>query len=361
MKKQLLIAAVAATMTSVAFADISITGASKVNYTNVDSDTNALNTNTFKHDMDFTVKGNSGATGVVMTFANAVSSGNTASTGSTTVTAGTDQVINNDDDATTTTAGVATTVSTTTGLAVEDVYMTSSIGDVNVKIGQYQTTSDSNLSNATSSTRSAGRFTADTTVGGVKITFVDQNASGEALIFSGEVSGVALSHKIANNSTGTTNTAAASDYTDTSISGTVAGVNAMYRVKDFDVNSTAYGDLSTWQVSTDINNLHVYAAGAKSDSTTGTFASEGVLGEMLGTNNYTGVGVKTSMAGNTVKLQRAEFNNISTGADDSSTKVVVTRPLASGATFEATYTDVDYAAGSTADKATLDLELAVKF
>jgi hypothetical protein len=36
MKKQLLIAAVAATMTTVSMADISITGGAKINYTNTD-------------------------------------------------------------------------------------------------------------------------------------------------------------------------------------------------------------------------------------------------------------------------------------------------------------------------------------
>jgi hypothetical protein len=356
MKKQLLIAAVAATMTSVAFADISLTGGMKVNYTNVET-TSAANTNTYKHDMDLTMKGTSGATGVVMVFSNAVSSGNAANTGSTTVVAGSSGSLNS---GTFTSPSTATTVSATTGLAVEDVYMTSSIGDINFKIGQYQSTSDSNISDATGSTRKAGRLTADTTVGGVKITFTDQNASGESIAFSGAVSGVNLSYKMGNNNTGTTNVAGSSDYTDTSISGAVAGVNVMYRVKDFDANSTAAGDLSTWQVSTDINNFHLYAAAAESDSATGTFSSEGVLGAIAGANNYSGFGVKTSMAGNTVKLQRAAFNNISTGSDDKSTKIVVTRPLASGATFEATYTDGDYS-GATADKTTLDLELAVKF
>jgi len=278
MKKQLLIAAVAATMTSVAIADISISGNSKVNYTNVDSDTNSADTNTFKHDMDFTIKGQNGGTGVVMTFSNAVSSGNTANSGVTTVTAGTDQVLADSTNGTTSTKAVATTVSATTGLTVEDVYMTTSIADVNVKFGQYQTTSDSNISDATGSSRKAGLFQADTTIGGVKLTFADENGQGEWIKASGEVAGLALSHKIGNNDTGTADAAGASDYTDTSISGSVAGVSAMYRVKDFAVNdATNNGDLSTWQVSGDVNGIHVFAAGAENDSTEGTFNSEGVF------------------------------------------------------------------------------------
>ena len=40
---------------------------------------------------------------------------------------------------------------------------------------------------------------------------------------------------------------------------------------------------------------------------------------------------------------------------------MVTRPLASGATFEATYTDLTDAYSTTTDFTKLDLELAVKF
>ena len=323
MKKQLLIAAVAATMTSVAMADISITGGSKINYTNTDSTTDSSDSNIFKHDIDFTLKGVSGGTTAAMTVSNAIT--------------------------TDTSTANATMV-------VEDVYVASKIGDVNVKMGQYASSSDSNISDGPE--RKGGRFTADTTIGGVKITYVDQNASGEAIIFSGSVNDIALSHKIANNGAGA-NAAGSSDYTDSSISGSFGGVNAMYRVKDFDVNSSAYGDLSTWQVSTDVNNLHVFAAGAKSDSTTGSFASEGVFGALTALNRYTGAGVKTSIAGNTVTLAHVKKDVTSTGTEDSLTKVVVTRPLASGATFEATYTDEDMNTG--ADTATLDLELAVKF
>ncbi len=323
MKKQLLIAAVAATMASVSMADISITGGSKINYTNTDSTTDTSDSNIFKHDIDFTLKGVSGDTTASMTVSNA------------------------------TTTQTATANST---IVVEDVYIASKIGDVNVKMGQFASSSDSNISDGPS--RLAGRFVADTTVGGVKITYVDNNLKGEAIIFSGEVNGVNLSHKIANKGAGA-NTAASSDYTDTSISGTFGGVTALYRVKDFDVNSSAYGDLSTWQVSGDVNNLHVFAAGAESDSTAGVFASEGVFGAMSGLNRYVGAGVKTTIAGNTVTVAFVDKDATSTGAEDSLTKIVVTRPLASGATFEAVYTDEDMNTGADTEK--LDLELSVKF
>jgi len=254
MKKQLLIAAVAATMTSVATADISITGGAKVNYTNVDGGT-AVTTasNLFKHDMDLTVKGNSGDTNVVMVVSNAKASTNAVS-GS---------------------------------LAVEDVYLTSKIGDVNVKLGQYQSTSDSMISNATSSTRNSGRFTADTTIGGVKITYVDQNDSAEAIILSGEVSGVALSHKMGNAGAGSTN-----DYTDTKVSATVGGVDLYYRTKDYDAASSA--DFDVVKVSANVGDIALTYAQAEASTAAGTFSMEDVFGEYNTINTTKGVKASTS-------------------------------------------------------------------
>ena len=69
MKKQLLIAAVAATMGTAAIADISISGAAKVNWTDTDYTAAATaDTNTINHDVDWTIAGKSGDTGVSATF-----------------------------------------------------------------------------------------------------------------------------------------------------------------------------------------------------------------------------------------------------------------------------------------------------
>jgi len=62
MKKQLLIAAVAATMTSVAMADISISGNMKVNYTN--NDNNSAVTNKVNHEANLVIAGKNGDTSV---------------------------------------------------------------------------------------------------------------------------------------------------------------------------------------------------------------------------------------------------------------------------------------------------------
>jgi len=322
MKKQLLIAAVAATMTSAAMADIAISGDAKVNYTNVDHATGSLSTSAFKHDINMTLAGKSGDTGVVVR--------------------------------TSTTASAHDSVTAGTVLTLEDAYVTTKVGSVNIKTGQFNATSNSMISDATNSSIEAGQFVADTTIGGVKVTFLDQNARGEALTLSGEFAGVSLSHKMGNADAAGTN-----DYTDTKVSGSVAGVSVAYRTKQFDDVSTS--DLTSLELSGEFNGVALTYAEADAD-TAGSFSTEGVLGTYGSINNIKGVKASMALAGNTVSITSASTeatHNAATSNDY--TKFVVTRPLASGATFEATYTDLDAAAGSTSDTETLDLELAVKF
>ena len=298
MKKQLIAAAVAATMTSVAMADISITGGAKVNYTNEDV-TAGANTNTFKHDMDLTIAGTSGATTTSMTVSNAVASGTNAQA----------------------------------GLTVENVFVKSAIQGINVKMGQWSG-SDSLLGDGS---RSAGKFSADTTINGVKVQFEDQNDKDSSVTLSGSVAGVAVSHEIFQTST------------DTSVSGSFGGVNAAYRSVNNDVDAK---DKTSMEISTDVSGVTVtYATvdanntgstGTTSDAFFGTFATGSEI------KDASGFGLTTAMAGNTVTLKSYEVDTVDY------TKVVVNRPLAAGATFEATYTDTDA-------KSTLDLELAVKF
>jgi len=325
MKKQLLAAAVAATMTSVAMADISLTGDAKVNYTNVDSATEASDQNTFKHDINLTLQGSNGDTGVLVR--------------------------------TSTKEENYADNSPSTALTLEDAYVTSKIGDVNVKFGQYNNTSDSMISNATNGTINSGRFTADTTIGGVKVTYVDQNASAESVILSGEFNGISVSHKMAGAGAGSTN-----DYTDTKLSGSVAGVDLYYRSKNFDNAGTSTdSDMEVFKIGADLNGVAVTYAQAEADHASDTFSMDSEFGEYSSVNNTKGVKAKTSIAGNGVTVAVYEIGETATAATDDYTKFVITRPLASGATFEATYTDKDAAAGSTSDSTTLDLELAVKF
>jgi len=327
MKKQLLIAAVAATMTSVAMADISITGSAKANYLNTDSATEASDTNTFSSEINLGIKGTNGGSGVVVNL----------------------QSKNQADQA----DGTATS----RGFDIQDSYITSSVADVNVQVGSWR--GSHNLLED-GDTTTANKFKASTTIGGVTVTVEDGSstaATGESIKLSGDVAGVSISHKMSNDGAGT-------DTADTSISGSFSGVNAAYRSIDKDGSNN---DKESFEISTTVSGMTLtYASidveGADADVTNANaIDTDGFFGDYEDVASADGFGVKTSVAGNTVQLKSYSIFDEANTTEDDYTKVVVTRPLASGATFEATYTDQDAAAGSTSDKKTLDLELAVKF
>jgi len=322
MKKQLLIAAVAATMTSVAMADVSISGAAQVNYTNTDND-NGTSTNAISHDFDLKITGKSGATTVVMDIENTDANANAATT---TVAA-----------VTTFVGAAATTVPKTANeLNVKNAYIMTSIAGVNVKMGTWFN-SDTLLGNAT---QTEDQVSLDTTISGVKVQYED-NMSSSSVTLSGSVAGVKVSHEIFDNKT------------DSSVSGSFGGVNVAYR--DIDADADAADSKTSLEVSTEFQG--VTATYADVDAGTNGTTSDAFFGEITTATDMMeaqGFGLKTSMAGNTVNLKSYTLTNTSSVEQDY-TKVVVTRPLANGATLEATYTDKDSV--STA----LDLELRVKF
>jgi hypothetical protein len=77
-------------------------------------------------------------------------------------------------------------------------------------------------------------------------------------------------------------------------------------------------------------------------------------------DDISGFGVKASLAGNTIQSKAISVDATAAASDSDIVKLIVTRSLASGATLEVTYTDEDNTT-ATADKETLDIELAVKF
>ena len=317
MKKQLLIAAVAATMASVSMADIAISGAAQVNYTNTDND-DGTSANTISHDFDLKITGKSGATSVVMDIENTDAAGNASTT--TVAATGTDEA-----------ADATTVLKTANEMNVKNAYLATSIAGVNVKMGTWYG-SDSLLGNGT---QGEDQLSLDTTISGVKVQYED-NMSTSSVTLSGEVAGVALSHEIFDGKT------------DSSVSGSFGGVNVAYRSVDSD---TANSDKTSLEVSTEFNGVELTYAdvnvGTANQGTSDAFFGEFSTADSM--RDADGFGIKTSMAGNTVNLK-----SYTVGTQDYN-KLVVTRPLASGATLEATYTDKD--AVSTA----LDLELRVKF
>jgi len=335
MKKQIIAAAVAATMTSVALADISITGATKINYTNSEYDSGKTD-NAVTNETDVKITGKNGDTTVVINLEM-------------------DDAGSNAHDA---------SAAATGGLDVEDVYMTTKVGDVAIKVGDWD--NGNNFIRGSSRTNNqlqlntnvgpvslqynSGHQTADdkitvgTDLGPVAVKYVKQNAAGSSderyedyeLTASTNIQGVGIAYHLDSNEK------ANSDKTSLELTGKLGDVGVKFVSIEADSAASADGD--TW-------------AGDFEDTTSGGYKKQ------LGAD-IMAVEFSTTMAGNTVKWIHTEVEadtNVSSTADADNNKIIVTRPLASGATFEATYTTMDVKGDTANSGDTLDLELSVKF
>ena len=339
MKKQLLIAAVAATMTSAAIADISITGGMKVNYK--DTDNNGALTNAISHETDLQITGKSGGTTVYIELNNDSADGlaGTTSTG----------------DADSTTSSTADNGN----FDVEDVWMKTSIAGATVKAGTWNG-SDSLVS--ADSARALGKFEVSTTVSGVTVIADGSSDANKNITFKGDVAGVAASYKIDDEG--------ADEY---KLSTTMNGVTVAYHNVD-DSDSTANTGKSSIMVSGSYQGFDLAYAQADTDTsasitgdsffgdmaaverTSGGSASDG----MASGDDVSGFSIKTNVAGNALKARFVTIDATTAALDSDIMTLTATRALASGVTVEATYTDEDSTTAAN-DKEVLDLELAVKF
>jgi len=314
MKKQLLIAAVAATMTSVAFADISITGQMKANYKNTDN--NGTSANAISHEANLYVSGKTGDSAFYMEV-------DMDSGGS-------------------------------NGIDSEDLWMSTKIADVNVKAGTWNG-SDTLISK--DSDRAEGKFAISGNVAGLDIVADGTSAGNKNYTVSGEFSGVNLSYKMDDG-----------DDDEVKVSTEIQGISLAYHGHD---NNEANKDKSSVTVSGSVAGFDLTYARADADSAA-TIDGDSLFGDAAALNvesdgsgmaagdDISGIIASTSYAGNTVKLVAAEVDNVTGDGDLDITKFVVTRPLAAGSTLEVTYTEQDSATNAN-DEEQLDIELAVKF
>ena len=215
MKKQLLIAAVAASMTSVAMADVSISGV----YAGTVSQTSGAAT--FGSDLDLTVKGTDGTSTVVMTMED-ISKG---------------------------------TADDRYGIDASTAYMTTSIEGVALKAGKYKSANGAGQMHKPTNVERIGL---STTVAGFGVALT--NASGDAngsVTVSGTIAGASVKIQNAMDSTryitiGTSVAGVKVDVETTKgterntaiqLSGDVAGVAVVYA--NIDSNGTATEDRST--------------------------------------------------------------------------------------------------------------------
>ena len=327
MKKQLLIAAVAATMTSAAMADISISGNAKFEYQNVEATGVAINVNQTNTEVNLKLRGKSGDTTVVMDIA--------------------------------ANGGAAAAAAGQGGTVVEDMYLTTKVGDVTVKAGNYATGTSSILGEIDNGPRSNNKVTLTTTLGGATVYVGNAGSSAASTgfttinnnMFAGvkmDVAGVTVQAK------------KVSDTVDAfGVSGDMSGVGFRLEQKQGTGSNT---DVVFGNVTTDVNGISLGYAWIDADADSliaeddsAIFAVENA-GSGDSNSQFT---ASTSVQGNKVTLKAGTVGFKAATLDRDYTQVTVSRPLASGATATVTYTDKELT--DTTDSQTFEAELSVKF
>jgi len=310
MKKQLLIAAVAATMASASMADISITGAGMVKFVTTDTAGTGTDTNVTSQEMDLKITGKHGATTIVSEF---------NMDGSSAVSAG-------------------------------DQYIKTTIGGITLKAGDFI----GGKSTLTKRSSRADKISASMTVGPAKITYENNgsNTSG-AVYVSADLGGVAATYKNKDGSN------------EVHLSGSVAGISVKYRGIDSD---TANSDMSLVTISGTAGGVALTYATADTDSAA-QVTGDGFFGDLNGSTgtsytaatgaDVTGMSASMDMAGNAVTFKTVDIDGAAT-EDVTINSVTVVRSLAAGTTLKAKYTMKDVAAAN-ADTDALELKLTVKF
>jgi len=325
MKKQLLAAAVAATMGTAAIADISLTGSMKVNYKNTEYSDTTASTNNVTQEADLVLKGTSGATTVHV-----------------------EMGIDGGDD------------SAANAMETEDVHLSTKIGEVGVKVGTWNPADTIFDDNAT---RTGGNWILSTAVSGVGIALEgDSNKSGTKATISGDIAGVSAKYVMKGAATATTagKSTIGKARDEIFLSTDIAGFAVTYAALNSDATNQ---DASAVTVSKEFNGVTVSYSDVDADSGYTITGDTGAFGDATGFMNIgddaTAIKLSTSMGGNTISARFVSVDALVAANDVDVNTFTVTRPLAGGATLEVTYTDTDEA--TVKDKEVLDVELAVKF
>jgi len=327
MKKQIIAAAVAASVSAIAMADISITGDAKYEYLYTDK-SNGSTMNQANTEMHINVTGKSGDTTVVIK---------------------TEIDSHGSDGA---------------GLDIEDNYITTKVGDINVKAGNYASSTTALLGEIDNGGRDTNKVTLDTTIGGVKVytgaTGGTNTGDGMVNLGGDTFQGVVLN--LAGNRVEYKRNSQTVD--SVGIKGEMNGVR--YRLEN-KMDTAANGDTVFGEIGTKVGDFDLsYAwidsdkAGQVTEDDSAIFAKE--MGNLTGTTDDGSkqVTVKTAMSGNSVTVKAGTITNaFAANKDQDWTQIIVSRPLASGATATLTYTDAD--TSSTTDATTFEAELAVSF
>jgi len=360
MKKTLLAAAVASA-TSFAMADISITGDANFEYDH--TDTGTTSTNTSNTEMHINFAGKSGDTSVVAKFELDTAGDNGA------------------------------------GIDLEDNYITTKIGDISVKAGNYASGTSGLLGEIEEGGRATNKVTLGYKVGGVDFYIGNSDAGSSEAANTGTVA--LLSDTTASASAATGSSIAAATFTSTAdaadgdttldnnmfagakftvagqnievkknsdtkdswgIKGSVSGVDYRYETSDDDTD----GDTSFYMIQTKLAGVTVQYAALDADATAGLEETDSTIFAQEAANSdgdATGqsqIALSTAIDGTTLTVKSGTIEDgIDTNVDQDYLMLSASRPLASGATLVVTYNDNDTSASTSTEN--LEVELNVKF
>jgi len=375
MKKQLLAAAIASTVSAAALADISITGNAKYEYFSTETGTSP-STDTANTEVNLGFKGKTGDTTVVLNMEfnthGDVSITDTDVAASLTLT---DLGTSADFVAAQASYGLGSAVASYTSatpaangsrghLDIEDMYMTTKVGDINVKAGNWVSGTRSLGGEIDVDSRATNKIDMRTTLGGATIYAGNSGlvaGAGETALNRNMYAGVvfnAAGNKIEVKKVSNTRDAIG-------LNGSVAGVN--YRLEQIDDDTdgnTVFGNITTetngislgyaWLDADKVNTL--------SQDDSDIFAVEaGGSGYKTTSDGQKQITVSTNVDGNKVTVKSGTIDKGTTASTDADYfQVGVSRKLASGATAAVIWTDKDtVTAGTSAES--LEVELSVAF
>jgi len=338
MKNQMIAAAVAASMSAVAMADISITGNANYEYfaKTVGGTTDAT-TNDADMEVNLQVVGKTGDTSVVANFELTSASLSDNSNGG--------------------------------GIDVEDLYMTTKVGDLNIKAGDFASGTTALGGEIDNGPRAYNKVDISTTMGPAKVGYAvaatssndDYESSKAAVYASMPVAGMTVAVKDQSDS-----------YTLLGISGEQSGVT--FRIENKD-NDAANADVLFYDIGTKLGDFSVSYAAMEADSgnanaTAGNITEDDstIFAQDAHDTNVDGISqltVATTIDGTAVKLRAGTVTAAGLYQDADFMEVMASRKLASGATLTVSYADNDNIAvanGTTVyDNQTLEIDLSVKF
>jgi len=361
--KKLIAAAVATSVSAIAVADVSITGNAKYEYFNSQTGT-AASTNTANTEVNLSIKGKKGDTGVVMNLEfnghGSVDAGGGASATVTTVS----ETIST---GTRSTSTVSHNAGKTGTLDIEDLYMTTKVGDIAVKAGAWATGTSALLGEIDNGGRSTNKIDLRTTVGGATVYVGNSGAAGNGAtaLNNNMYAGVVM-----NVGGATVELKKLDEDTDGyGIRGSVAGVDYRFEQKS---DTAANGDVTFGELKTNMNGVTLgYAyvdadkAGKIGEDDSAIFAVEAATssGAISTAKGVRQIMASTSVDGNKVTFKNGSVDEgIGAATDLDFTQVSVSRALASGANAVVTYTSKDSGSvGSVTETDTLEVELNVSF